>query len=100
MSQWRHNRDFVALGAAVRELRSRRRFTQEGLALASTLNRKYVGAIERGEINPTFHTLMRLANGLGVSLGELAEVFEAQRAWQPVMPWVVASTRVVPLPRR
>lgn len=82
MSQWRHSRDFVALGAAVRELRGRRRMTQETLGFASALHRNYVGAVERGEINPSFYTLLRLVNGLDVTLPELFEVFEAQRAYE------------------
>lgn len=86
VSQWRYSRDFVALGAAVRELRGRRRLTQERLGFASNLHRNYVGAVERGEINPTFFTLLRLTDGLDVSLAELAEVFEAQRAWEPSAP--------------
>lgn len=100
MSQWRYSREFLALGATVRELRSRRRLTQEGLGFASNVHRNYVGAVERGEINPTFYTLIRLMDGLDVSLPELAEVFEAQRAWEPVAPQPTALGRVVALPQR
>jgi transcriptional regulator with XRE-family HTH domain len=100
MSQWRYSREFVALGAAVRELRTRRRMTQEGLGFASNLHRNYVGSVERGEINPTFYRLMRLMDGLGVSLTELAEVFEAQRTWEPATPQPTPLGRLVALPRR
>jgi transcriptional regulator with XRE-family HTH domain len=37
----------------------------------SDLHRNYVGAIERGEINPTLRVLLKLARGLGVPLSEL-----------------------------
>jgi len=44
----------VAWGRVVRELRARRGLSQEELGFCSRLHRNYVGAIERGEINPTF----------------------------------------------
>src|SRR3954447_955779 len=68
----------VALGRAVRELRARRGLSQEELGFCSRLHRNYVGAIERGEINPTFRILIALARGLAVPLSELLVVFERQ----------------------
>ncbi len=46
-----------ALGAAIRELRARRGLSQEQLGFDAGLHRNYVGALERGEINPTFRIL-------------------------------------------
>jgi len=66
----------VALGRAVRELRARRGLSQEQLGFQSGLHRNYVGAIERGEINPTFRILIALARGLSLPLSELLVVFE------------------------
>ncbi|HEU4702636.1 MAG TPA: helix-turn-helix transcriptional regulator [Conexibacter sp.] len=100
MSQWRYSREFLALGASVRELRSRRRLTQEGLGFAASVHRNYVGSVERGEINPTFYTLLRLMEGLDVSLTDLAVVFEAQRGWEPVSPQPATLARVVAFPQR
>jgi transcriptional regulator with XRE-family HTH domain len=68
----------VALGRAVRELRARRGLSQEELGFCSRLHRNYVGAIERGEINPTFRILIALSRGLAVPLSELLIVFERQ----------------------
>jgi len=65
-----------ALGAAVRELRARRGLSQEWLGFKAELHRNYVGSIERGTINPTLRTLMRLADGLGVPLSELVVLYE------------------------
>jgi transcriptional regulator with XRE-family HTH domain len=45
--------------------------TQEGLAHAAGVHWTYVGQIERGERNPTYKNLLRLAAGLGVGLGRL-----------------------------
>lgn len=69
-----------ALGAAVRELRYRRLISQEDLGFRAGLHRNYIGAIERGEINPTFRTLLRLVDGLGVPLLEVIERYEAHVA--------------------
>jgi transcriptional regulator with XRE-family HTH domain len=68
--------------AAVRELRGRRGFTQENLGFEGGLHRNYVGAIERGEINPTLRVLLRLCRGLRVTLRELVDVYERQKAEQ------------------
>jgi transcriptional regulator with XRE-family HTH domain len=68
--------EHAALGRAVRELRARRGLSQEELGFCSRLHRNYVGAIERGEINPTFRILIALARGLSVPLSELLVVFE------------------------
>lgn len=65
-----------ALGAAVRELRARRQMSQEVLGFASKLHRNYVGALERGEINPTFRTLLQLMHGLRLPLAELVRLYE------------------------
>ena len=54
--------------------------SQERLGLCSGLHRNYVGAIERGEINPTFAVLLKLADGLTVPLSELFALYERRRA--------------------
>ncbi len=64
-----------ALGAAVRELRARRALAGV-LGFKAELHRNYIGAIERGQINPTLRTLMRLADGLAVPLSELVVLYE------------------------
>jgi transcriptional regulator with XRE-family HTH domain len=74
------------LGAAVRETRARRGMSQEMLGLYSGLHRNYVGAIERGEINPKFRILRKVATGLNVPLSELIALFERRLAdfWSAV----------------
>jgi transcriptional regulator with XRE-family HTH domain len=67
-----------ALGAAVRELRARRGMSQENLGFAGGLHRNYVGAIERGEINPTLRILLKVCDGLAIPLSELTTVYERQ----------------------
>ncbi|HKG04755.1 MAG TPA: helix-turn-helix transcriptional regulator [Conexibacter sp.] len=70
----------LALGAAVRELRARRGFSQEELGFRGRLHRNYVGAVERGEINPTLRVMLKLCDGLMVPLTELVTVYERQLA--------------------
>jgi DNA-binding XRE family transcriptional regulator len=93
MGQWRYRREFVALGAAVRELRARRRLTQEQLGFAAGVHRNHVGAIERGEINPTFFTLMLLVYALDASFADLVETFDAQCTWRPKAPQTSTGLR-------
>jgi transcriptional regulator with XRE-family HTH domain len=55
-------------GLAVRRLREQRALTREDVASGSGLSSVYIGNIERGEVNPTLLTQVKLARGLGVSL--------------------------------
>jgi ribosome-binding protein aMBF1 (putative translation factor) len=60
-----------ALGRVIRYARARRELSQEELGQLALLHRNYVGAIERGEINPTFRVLLKVARGLDLPLSEL-----------------------------
>lgn len=59
------------LARRVRLLRVVRGWTQEGLAAESDLHRTYVSGIERGKRNVGLDNLERLAQALGVTLGDL-----------------------------
>lgn len=61
----------VELGKKIKSLRTARKISQEELALASGLDYSYVGRIERGENNPTFLTLLAMANTLNISIKEI-----------------------------
>jgi transcriptional regulator with XRE-family HTH domain len=61
----------VALGLAVREVRRRVGLSQEELGFRSGLHRTYVGGIERGERNPSWMNIVKLAQALSVSPAEL-----------------------------
>jgi transcriptional regulator with XRE-family HTH domain len=69
-----------AFGHAVRELRIYRGLSQEALGYAAGLHRNYVGAIERGELNPTIRTVLRLAVGLQIRPSRLVLLAERHQA--------------------
>jgi ribosome-binding protein aMBF1 (putative translation factor) len=77
-----HKRAQKSFGRAVRELRITRGFSQEGLGFRSDLHRNYVGAIERGQINPTFRVLLKLSGGLHVPLSALIVRFEQRHEFR------------------
>jgi len=66
-----HSERHSAFGHVVRFTRARRGLSQEELGSRARLHRNYVGAIERGEINPTFRVLLKLAAGLSTPLSQL-----------------------------
>jgi len=60
-------------GRRLRRLRSQRRLTQQALGDKAGLSYKYVGAIERGEENPSLKVVAKLATALRLELGDLFE---------------------------
>ncbi len=58
-------------GALIQKLRLAKAYSQEGLAEAAKLERAYVGMIERGEVNVSVRTALRLAKALDLTLSSL-----------------------------
>ena len=63
-----------ALGEAIRQLRNKRGLSQEDLAHAAVVTTGTVSTIERGNSNPTWGTVKRIAQALGVTIVELAKL--------------------------
>ena len=61
----------VAFGERLRQLRKDAGFSQEGLAHQADLDRSYVGAVERGEVNISLINICVLAEAIGVPPHEL-----------------------------
>lgn len=61
----------MALGAAIRQRRQALGDPQDAAAWRAGLDRSYYGAIERGERNPTYRMLIRIATGLATPLSTL-----------------------------
>jgi len=64
-------RFLVKLGGRIQEIRVGLKLTQEVLAEKADMTPKYLGQIERGEVNPTVCILRRIAEGLHISLSDL-----------------------------
>lgn len=71
----------AALGRAIRRARLRLRISQEELGFRAGLHRTYVGGIERGEKNPSYDNVLKLAGALDVRASELLR--EAEDAPEP-----------------
>lgn len=61
-----------ALGEAIRTLRTEAGLSQEQLAEYAGTDLTQVGGIERGVRNPSYTTLLRLADALDTTVGEIA----------------------------
>lgn len=82
------------VGATLQKLRLERNLTLEDLSRAAGVSKSMLSQIEREKANPTIAVAWRLANALGVSIGELLSaetrpvetirVFEAHE--QPTLP--------------
>jgi transcriptional regulator with XRE-family HTH domain len=66
----------IPLGDAVRKHRENLGLSQEKLAEICDFDRTYISMIERGKRNPSFLNLLRLAEGLGISVSQLTESYE------------------------
>ena len=64
-------REKARFGKRVRYLRLKAGLSQEELADACSLDRTYIGGIERGERNPSLKNILRLARILRVEGAEL-----------------------------
>lgn len=66
-------REAVQFGAAVRERRKAKGWTQERLAEEAGIAAIQVGFVERGENVPKLTLILRIAKALGVRPGELID---------------------------
>jgi transcriptional regulator with XRE-family HTH domain len=68
----------VALGQRIRGLRKRKGFSQEAFADVTGVHRTWMGAVERGERNLSFHNLVLVSKALGITLSQLLSGVEKQ----------------------
>ncbi len=73
----------AALGRAIRERRHELGLSQEALGDATDLDRTYISGIERGERNPAFTSISKLALALEARPAELLVRAEALQAREP-----------------
>jgi transcriptional regulator with XRE-family HTH domain len=77
-----------ALGLAIRQLRKERTLTQEDLAHAAGITVTALVRIETSKANPTWATVRKIAVGLAVSVGQIADLADrlADSKEQPPTP--------------
>lgn len=63
--------ELVKLGQIIRNKREQKNLTQIELASKAGVDRNYIGMLERGERNPSFLSLQKVAKGLDISVEEL-----------------------------
>lgn len=63
-------------GEVLQELRLQKGYTQDQLAERADTERSHISALERAEKGPALATIFSLAEGLGVSAGELIAMVE------------------------
>ena len=61
----------IKFGQRVVELRKSKGLPQDELAFRCSIQRSYMGVIERGEKSVTLNTIEKIAKGLDVSIQEL-----------------------------
>jgi|GEM_PF-351975 DNA-binding XRE family transcriptional regulator len=61
------------LGLAIKKQRGLLGYSQEKLADQCDFDRTYISMLERGKRNPSLLNLVRLSEGLGISLSKLIE---------------------------
>jgi XRE family aerobic/anaerobic benzoate catabolism transcriptional regulator len=66
-----------ALGAAVKRLRAERGDTQQDVAQGAGITVAHLSKIERGRTNPTWGTVVALANAMETTVADLAARSEA-----------------------
>ncbi len=59
------------LGRRVRARREALGYSQEALVASSDLHWSWLGRVERGQVNPTFENVLKLADLLEMDAGEL-----------------------------
>ncbi len=65
-----------AVGIAVKTRRQELKLTQEALANDTGLHQRWISNVETGKRNPSYASLRRLAEGLGLSGSELLALAE------------------------
>ena len=61
----------ILLGRRIRTLRTAKGLTQQELGNRADVDYKFIGEIERGNMNPSFKVLVKIANTLDVELPEI-----------------------------
>ena len=70
--------DTFVLGKVLRSFREKMRISQEKLAEMASLHRTYIGSVERGERNPSFKSLGRVLQSMGISWSHFGKHLDSE----------------------
>lgn len=76
----------IGLSKAIRQLRREVHLSQEALGLRVDIHPTWISHMESGRVNPTWGNVRRIAEGLRVSLPELAALAEDLEAKYSTAP--------------
>lgn len=65
---------FQKLGAKIKQLREEKEIDQKSFAFDCEIGRTQLYMIEKGRTNPRLMTLMKIADGLDISLSKLIDL--------------------------
>jgi transcriptional regulator with XRE-family HTH domain len=65
------DQDSILLGRRIRTLRTAKGLTQQKLGHRADVDYKFIGEIERGNMNPSFKVLTKIAKALDIELPEI-----------------------------
>jgi XRE family transcriptional regulator, regulator of sulfur utilization len=68
--------NLLILGRAVKLMREQRGISVDELANASGVLRERIGAVEAGQLDPTYELLLKIADGLGIQPSALVTLAE------------------------
>jgi XRE family transcriptional regulator, regulator of sulfur utilization len=68
--------NLLILGRAVKLIREQRGMSVDELANASGVLRERIGAVEAGQLDPTYELLLKIADGLGIQPSALVTLAE------------------------
>jgi transcriptional regulator with XRE-family HTH domain len=66
-------------GLVLKELRVKKGYSQESLAIECDLDRTYISLLERGLRQPTISTLFTIATALGVTPSSIIKELEKEK---------------------
>ena len=73
----------IALGQVLRNLRTKRKWSQTDLALRSDVDRNYISLVELGRNSPSVRLLFKLCDALNIAPSDFVKEVERRIRLQP-----------------
>src|SRR5258708_27757299 len=79
MARWRMDMIEKSLGESLRALREQHRVSLRTLATQTDFSPSFLSQIENGQCSPSISSMEKIANALGVTLGQFFQVAESPK---------------------